>query len=348
MCINDTIYCDYGCLMSPARLHSVPIVHANARIGERINCAYEYTTDRTGSMSEDITSTLPFAGQPLTSATNESFESTEISLDIQRPPPRVIDYWFDHLGLSLDTTSSENPSSITRSPLQFPQFDGIIHVSGFYVVRPPLALRGFLIGFHQSASATPNVETSSLENPLVTSAEKTSAPLPSPENQVKHRRAQPHGVARQKPLIAHERKKSFRKVYDQPGRKPAAEYESDPIKLEALCQLRGGTEFACQWIPRVFKGGVTLEALLCRLKLTEIESMNFQGGFKPSLAYDGFLQMAEGGFECCLCAVGKRIWWRNKKDAVRHFRKFHFGLADECNTWYVMYYALMYLSRSSN
>ena len=82
-------------------------------------------------MSEDITSTWPFAGQPLTSATNESFESTEISLDIQRPPPRVIDYWFDHLGLSLDTTSSENPSSTTRSPLQFPQFDGIIHVSGF-------------------------------------------------------------------------------------------------------------------------------------------------------------------------------------------------------------------------
>ena len=173
-------------------------------------------------------------------------------------------------------------------------------------------------------------------------------PLPSPANQAKHRRAQLRGVARHQPLIAHERQKSFRKVYDQPGKKPAAEYEPDPIKLEALCRVRGGTDSACQWIPRVFKDGVTLGALLRRLKLTEIESMNLQGSFKPCLAYDGFLQMAEDGFECCLCTVGKRIWWKNKKDAVRHLRKFHFGLADQCITWYVIYHALMYLSRFSN
>ena len=180
-----------------------------------------------------------------------------------------------------------------------------------------------------------------LRNPLVANAEssKTSAPLPSPANPVEHRRAQPHGIARQQPRIAHDRQKSFRKVYDRPGKKLAAEYEPDPIKLEALCQLRGGTEFACQWVLRVFEGGVTLGALLRRLKLTEIESMQFPGGFTPSLAYDGFLQMTEDGFECCLCTVGKRVRWKNKKDTVRHFRKFHFGLADECTTWYVMYHA---------
>ena len=146
---------------------------------------------------------------------------------------------------------------------------------------------------------------------------------------------QPRGVVRHQPHIAHERQKSIRKVRDRPGKRPAAEYEPDPLTLEALCQLRGGTEFACQWIPRVFNGGVTLEALLRRLELTEIESMNFQGGFAPCLAYDGFLQRAEDGFECCLCKVGKRVWWRNKKDAVRHLRKFHFGLADQCITWCV-------------
>jgi len=170
----------------------------------------------------------------------------------------------------------------------------------------------------------------------------------SPASLVKHQRAQLRGVAHHQPRIVHERQKSTRKVYDQPGKKPAAEYEHDPIKLETLCRLRGGTESACQWIPIVFKDGVTLNALLRRLKLKEIEGMSFLGGFEPCLAYDGFLQVAEDGFECCLCAVGKRAWWKNKKDAVRHFRKFHFGLADQCITWCVMYRALMWLSKLSN
>jgi len=63
--------------------------------------------------------------------------------------------------------------------------------------------------------------------------------------------------------------------------------------------------------------------------------MNFAGGFEPSLAYDGFLQKADDGFECCLCTVDKRAWWKNKKDAIRHLRKFHFGLAVQCDTWCV-------------
>ena len=127
------------------------------------------------------------------------------------------------------------------------------------------------------------------------------------------------------------------KLYDRPGRKPAAEYEPDPVKLQASCELSGGTNFACQWISTVFKDGVTQEALLRRLKLTEIKGMDFTGGFRPSLAYDGFLQAAGDGFECCLCTADNRAWWKNKKDAIRHLRKFHFGLADRCATWYVSY-----------
>ena len=218
--------------------------------------------------------------------------------------------------------------------------------------RPCLCSAGNLIGSHY---CSPPLEPQMLRQvPLRTlrfpmlNPQKSFVPLPSPANQVKHRRAQPHGVARHQPRLARERQMSFRKVYDQPGKKPAAEYEPDPITLEALCRARGGMESACQWIPRVFEGGVTLEALLRRLKLTEIESMDFRGGFKPSLAYDGFLQMAEDGFECCLCTVGKRIWWKNKKDAVRHLRKFHFGLANLCITWCVKYHALIYLARLSN
>lgn len=143
------------------------------------------------------------------------------------------------------------------------------------------------------------------------------------------------------PLSVHTWEISKRRIYDRPGKKPGVEYEPDPFKLRTRCQDHGGTNFACQWILIVFKYGVTLEALLRPLDLTEIQSMKFPGGFEPSLAYDGFLQKSEDGFDCCLCKIDKRSWWKNKKDAVRHLRKFHFGLADQCGTWYVFHLAFM-------
>jgi hypothetical protein len=129
------------------------------------------------------------------------------------------------------------------------------------------------------------------------------------------------------------RQRSNPRLYDRPGKKPAAEYEPDPLKAQASCRRRGGADFACQWITTIFNNPVTLDALVRPLELAEIESMNFPGGFEPFLAYHGFIQKYDGGFECCLCTVGKRTWWKNKKDAVRHLRKFHFGLADQCGTW---------------
>jgi hypothetical protein len=113
-------------------------------------------------------------------------------------------------------------------------------------------------------------------------------------------------------------------------------YEPDPIKLQASCRLLGGTEYACQWVTTIFSNPVTLRALVRPLALTEIASMNFPGGFEPFLAYHGFIQKYGDGFECCLCTVGKRTWWKNKKDALRHLRKFHFGLGNRCDSWYVL------------
>ena len=60
-----------------------------------------------------------------------------------------------------------------------------------------------------------------------------------------------------------------------------AKYEPDPIKLQALCRLRGGTDFACQWIIIVFKDDVTLGALARCLELTQNERMYFPGRFGP-------------------------------------------------------------------
>src|SRR5258706_8597981 len=117
--------------MNSMGMHSTPILdlHADAEIGEREKCLYAYTTGHTNSMPEDITSSLLFARQPVISAPNESFERTEHPVDIQQPPPHVIDYWFYQLGLSLDPTSSENPPNATSSPFQSPLFNGITYVS---------------------------------------------------------------------------------------------------------------------------------------------------------------------------------------------------------------------------
>ena len=79
--------------------------------------------------------------------------------------------------------------------------------------------------------------------------------------------------------------------------------------------------------------GVTTEALFRLLKRKEIESMNFPGGFEPHQAYDRFISKVGERYECGLCKEGNETRWKNKKDAPRHLRKFHFGLADVCKDW---------------
>ena len=121
--------------------------------------------------------------------------------------------------------------------------------------------------------------------------------------------------------------------YDRPGKKLAAPFQSDPLKLEEYCRLAGGSASAVDWIIPTFKYGVTAEALLRTLKRKEVNEMNFPGGFEPYQAYDGFISKAGGRYECGLCKEGNRTRWKNKKDAPRHLRKFHFGIADVCNAW---------------
>jgi hypothetical protein len=121
--------------------------------------------------------------------------------------------------------------------------------------------------------------------------------------------------------------------YDRPGKKPAAYFQRDPLKLQESCRQAGGSPFAVDWIVPIFKYGVTTEALVRVLKRKEIDEMNFAGGFRPHQAYDGFISKAGQLYECGLCKEGRRTHWKNKKDAPRHLRKFHFGLADVCKDW---------------
>lgn len=132
--------------------------------------------------------------------------------------------------------------------------------------------------------------------------------------------------------------------YDRPGKKPAVPYRRDPLELRKHCERRGGCDFAVDWIMVAFQNGVSLEALIRTLDLTEVENAHCSAnnGFQLRQAYDGFLVKIDDQFECGLCKEGKRTHWIHKKDAVRHLRKFHFGLADRCEVWCVFIRLLVF------
>ena len=134
MCIHNTTYYHSDCCLPSGGLHSAPISHGDVRSGERINYHSTHTRFHTSYTSPDVGTTpnLALASIPVLSATDQSPESMEDLVDIQ-PPPHVIDYWFDRLGLSLDPTSSGsgNLSDSAGFLCPFPPLDGNDYVSPF-------------------------------------------------------------------------------------------------------------------------------------------------------------------------------------------------------------------------
>jgi len=129
------------------------------------------------------------------------------------------------------------------------------------------------------------------------------------------------------------RREALQRIYDRPGSKPAAPYEPDLPKLQVLSRQRGGQAWTIAWIPKAFARGMTADALSRTLSGDEINLVDHDHGFCLSQAYDGFLENVEGRFECGLCAEEKRANWKNKKDPIRHFHKFHFGIGETCGPW---------------
>jgi len=151
---------------------------------------------------------------------------------------------------------------------------------------------------------------------------------------VPSRQGAPAGPVR--PKVSRENRcHALQRVYDKPGNKPAAPYEPGLPRLQVLSRQRGGKPFAIAWLPKVFTKGVTANELSRTLSEDEINAVDHDHGFRLSQAYDGFLEKVEDRFECGLCAEEKRANWKNKKDAIRHFQKFHFGIGETCGTWWV-------------
>ena len=129
MCIHNTTYYHPDCCSPPESLHSAPISHG---IGGRIDSHSIHTPFRTSCAPQDVDTapSLALASLPVFSAADQTLQSMEDLVDIQ-PPPHVIDYWFDILGLSIDPISSEsgNPSDSVGFLYPFPPFDGNHYVS---------------------------------------------------------------------------------------------------------------------------------------------------------------------------------------------------------------------------
>jgi hypothetical protein len=106
---------------------------------------------------------------------------------------------------------------------------------------------------------------------------------------------------------------------------PSADYEADPKKLKACCERQGGKSSAMICIEMLFQNDVDAEALMRHLTQAEIEEVGFRGGFVLAQAYDCFLSKEGTRFVCGLCDESKGTSWKNKKDAVPHLRKYHFG-----------------------
>ena len=119
-------------------------------------------------------------------------------------------------------------------------------------------------------------------------------------------------------------------MYDKPGKKPAVNFKPSLLRLQELSRQRGGQDFAITWIAKTFTDGVTPDALTRILSGEEVNAVEYDHGFRLSQAYDGLLEKVEDRFGCGLCPEEDRANWKNKKDSVRHFLKFHFGIGKTC------------------
>ena len=194
---------------------------------------------------------------------------------------------------------------------------------------------------HQSASLAHQTSTASIPmgvyQPRNFQLPTGAGVHPSPAseiatNWVPSRQDAPAGLIRQQ-ASSRKRRQARQRVYDKPGSKPAVAHESDLPRLQELSRQRGGQDFAIAWIPKAFTEGVKAKALTRALSEDEINAVDHDHGFRLSRVYDGFLEKVEDRFECGLCSEEKRANWRNKKDAIRHFQKFHFGIGQACGTW---------------
>ena len=114
-------------------------------------------------------------------------------------------------------------------------------------------------------------------------------------------------------------------------------YEGNLIRLQQRCKRQGADEWAIGLLGKVFTNEVSLKALTRPLTDAEVETNEF--GVETGRVYIAFLETVNeeegaGAYYICRLCHSEQIW-RHHKDALRHLRRNHFGLADVCDQWYV-------------
>ena len=123
--------------------------------------------------------------------------------------------------------------------------------------------------------------------------------------------------------------------YQRPQKKrPAVEFEPDIKRLQHRCRAAGADEEAVLLIERVFGDEVKLSSLTRKLSAKELASHQF--GSESGQVYVGFLRAErDARYTCRLCPRNTDMSWKHRRDALRHLRRDHFGLAQKCEDWCV-------------
>ena len=136
-------------------------------------------------------------------------------------------------------------------------------------------------------------------------------------------------------------------------RMPAVEFEPDASKVKQRLIHEGGDPEAIKLLTKIFSEGVSLSALTRQMTAEEVASQTFgQGPGQVYLVFLETIQIERGGgedvmfrYRCRLCPdSAKTTTWKHERDVLRHLRKHHFGLADECDQWCVNPYSCIPLS----
>ena len=117
--------------------------------------------------------------------------------------------------------------------------------------------------------------------------------------------------------------------------RPAADYTPNLELVEAQCIADGGDPAAINLLQIPFADGISTEGLTRRMTRDEARKYN-QGA--SSQVFRMFLRVdEENRFRCRLFAVGTdEEGWKQAKDALRHLKRDHFGLAIGCDRWSVL------------
>lgn len=140
-----------------------------------------------------------------------------------------------------------------------------------------------------------------------------------------------------KPSGGQDLKPSNRPAHHAARKSPPVGHEGDIMLLQQRCRRQGAGEDVIGLIPKIFASGVNLEALTRPLTDLEVETLEF--GVRSGKVYTAFLAPTneEEGvpprYACRLCHRDQA--WKHSKDALRHLRRDHFGLADVCKNWCV-------------